>query len=231
MSAKLAIIGISGRMGVELVTLAPEAGFQVRSGVALQAARRGEIEIVTRVQDLKPADVDLVIDFSLPELTDDVITWCETNAKPLVSGVTGISESQKTAFQRAARKIPVIWSSNMSLGIAVLTRLLAGLKALEGFDFQIEETHHNRKKDAPSGTALSLQTALKTALGRDLPEPLSIRGGGVFGIHRVMALGEEETLTLEHTALNRRVFARGALRASRWLISQKPGLYRLEDTI
>ena len=112
-----------------------------------------------------------------------------------------------------------------------MARMLSQMKQLEGFEFQIEELHHNRKKDKPSGTALFLQEKLTEAVGPHVPAPLAIRGGGIFGIHRVWAMGEEEMVTIEHTAMNRRVFARGALKAARWILGRSPALYRMDDVL
>ncbi len=208
-------------MGLEIAALAPELGFDLASGID-----KGQT-----VADLKAADCNVIIDFSLPEATTDVVSWCVSQRKPLVSGVTGISETHKMALKRAGEQIPVLWAPNMSLGIAVLAMVLAGLNKLEGYEFQIEELHHSQKKDKPSGTALFLQDRLEAAVGRECPEPLAIRGGGIFGIHRIWAMGAEETLTFEHTAMNRRVFARGALKAALWLLTQSPGLYSLDDML
>ncbi len=187
--------------------------------------------MVDQVEKLDPKQVSLVIDFSLPELTAGVIAWCMKNETPLVSGVTGISNELKAKFAEAGRSIPVLWAPNMSLGVAVLSRMLSELKHLSGFEFQIEELHHSRKKDKPSGTALFLQETLEAAVGQEAPEPLAIRGGGIFGIHRIWAMGEEETLTLEHNAMNRRVFARGAMKAAQWLLQQPAGQYTLNDML
>lgn len=112
-----------------------------------------------------------------------------------------------------------------------MARMLAQFSRLEGYDFQIEELHHNRKKDKPSGTALFLQEKLQSAVGSPLEAPVAIRGGGIFGIHRVWAMGQEETITLEHTAMNRRVFARGALKAATWLLGRPPGFYSMDDVL
>jgi 4-hydroxy-tetrahydrodipicolinate reductase len=184
---------------------------------------------------LDPSKTDVVIDFSLPELTDEVIGWCEKNSKPLVCGVTGLVERAHLHFLEASKRIPILWAPNMSLGVAVVARMLSNFSQLEDFEFQIEELHHKRKKDRPSGTALflqeRLQESLKKAVERPLPDPLSIRGGGIFGIHRVWAMGEEEMITIEHTAMNRRVFARGALRAAQWIQGKAPGLYRMDDML
>jgi 4-hydroxy-tetrahydrodipicolinate reductase len=118
----------------------------------------------------------------------------------------------------------------MSLGVAVLKKAIRLFTHLDDFDFQIEEFHHNKKKDRPSGTAIALQEELqKTIPKKKLPEPLVVRAGGIFGIHKVYAVSDEEMLCFEHQALNRRVFAKGAVRAGLWLSKQRPGSYELED--
>lgn len=235
--SKVAIVGISGRMGRELQALASELGLLVTAGVVSKAGSingpsvDGSISIVSKIEDLKPQLFELVIDFSLPEATQNVVAWCLKHKKPLVSGVTGISEEARNSMQKAAQEIAILWAANMSLGVAVLARAARSLAALEGFDFQIEEVHHRHKKDKPSGTALVLQKDLEEAVGRVIPQPVAIRGGGVFGIHRIFAMGEEETLTLEHAAINRRVFARGAIKAAKWLLLRPPGLYKIDDIL
>jgi 4-hydroxy-tetrahydrodipicolinate reductase len=230
-STQIAIIGASGRMGAELLSLAAEHGFEVSGGVGRTLKTASGIALVDHVSKLDPSKTKLVIDFSLPELTPDVVAWCVTNKIPLVSGVTGISTEMKSLIQKGSSAIPVLWAPNMSLGVAVLSRMLSELKHLNGFEFQIEEFHHSRKKDKPSGTALFLQEKMEAAIGAKAPEPVAIRGGGIFGIHRIWAMGEEETITLEHNAMNRRVFARGAMKAAQWLIHQRPGLYTLNDML
>jgi 4-hydroxy-tetrahydrodipicolinate reductase len=108
--------------------------------------------------------------------------------------------------------------------------ILAAFQTVRDWDFQIEEAHHSLKKDKPSGTALLLQEQLTKILGRPLPEPNAIRGGGIPGIHQIWAMGPDEAILLQHTAFQRRVFARGALQAGRWLFDKKrPGLYDLTD--
>ena len=228
---KLAIVGISGRMGKELQALAKEFNLQVTQGVSSRAKNEDGIKIVAAVAELDAANVDVVIDFSLPELTLGVAKWCQENRKPLVSGVTGIQEQHRLALQAVGKFAPVLWAPNMSLGVAVMARMMAQLASLDGFDFQIEELHHNKKKDSPSGTAVFLQEKLKAVVGENVPDPIGIRGGGIFGIHKVWAMGEEETITLEHTAINRRVFARGALKAAHWILTQSPALYRMDDVL
>ena len=110
--------------------------------------------------------------------------------------------------------MPVLWSPNMSLGIAVVRSMMQSLKELSSqhsqqVDFQIEEWHHRHKKDSPSGTALWLQEALEKVVDKKIPAPLAVRGGGVFGVHKIITLMDEELITLEHTALNRNCFCSG----------------------
>lgn len=229
---RLAIVGISGRIGKELLMLAPELGFQVTCGVTTQLKKSGEaVALFASMRELPVEKIDAVIDFSLPAVSQQVAEWCAANRKPLVSGVTGLGENERVALATAAKKAAVLWSPNMSLGVAVLSRTLHELSKLKNFSFQVEEFHHSAKRDQPSGTALKLQAVLAEATGAKLPEPVSIRGGGIFGIHRVFAMGEDETLMFEHQALNRRVFARGALVAATWLINQPPGLYSIDDLL
>jgi 4-hydroxy-tetrahydrodipicolinate reductase len=211
--------------------LAEELGFSITSGVAAKAKVPNGIKTVDKIEKLEASGIECLIDFSLPEVTESVVAWCVKNKKPLVSGVTGVSADQKKLLEKAGEIIPVLWSPNMSLGVAVLARMLSQFSSLEEFDFQIEELHHKNKKDKPSGTALMLQERLKQAVKKPLPEPLAIRGGGIFGIHRIWAMGDEETITLEHTASSRRVFARGALVAARWLTERPAGVYTIDNVL
>ncbi len=220
--------GATGRMGGELQKqIELSEGWALIGGVAKEASGK----ILSKWPETAPAGVDVVVDFSLPEAFDEALKWCVRERRPLVSGTTGLSAQQSQKLEEASRTIPVLWASNMSLGIAVLTEMMRLLSYLPEFDFQIEEIHHNRKKDRPSGTAITLQSALRAAVQKEVPEPLSIRGGGVFGVHKVFALSDQEVITLEHTALNRQVFAQGALFAAKWLISQKPGKYQIQDAL
>jgi 4-hydroxy-tetrahydrodipicolinate reductase len=212
---KIALSGANGRMGQEVQALAKVAA---------------RIEVSADWKTVKPAAIEIVIDFSSPAGLEAALEWCVKNQKPLVSGTTGLSGSDRAALKKAAQKIPLLYSANMSLGIAALMQTLETLGNLKDWDFQIEETHHSQKKDRPSGTGLLLQEKLQSVLGRKLPAVNSIRGGGIPGIHEVLVMGPDESLVLQHTAFNRKVFAQGALRAARWLFDNKsPGLYDLSD--
>lgn len=219
---KLLIHGASGRMGQALVRLAldhPTLTVAATSGRA-DIARMGELP-----------DFDVAIDFSSPAGFDAVLALCLARGKPLLSGSTGLSTEQFKALSAAGAGIPVLWASNFSLGVAVLNRLvaLAG-KALPDWQLDIIETHHIHKKDAPSGTALSLGQTIETASGH-APTYHSLRCGDVVGEHTVQFTGPGERLELVHRASNRDIFAQGALYAAEKLASQPAGMYRLDDLL
>ena len=221
-SVRLAIHGSDGRMGKEIISiLNDDKGARFISGHDRDA----------RLGLLDSKSMDVLIDFSQPKGLIEAIKWCVRENRPLVSGTTGLVAGEKKILMAASKKIPILWSSNMSLGIAILESLLSQLPLEKNFDFQIEEFHHNKKKDRPSGTALLLQGALEGSQGRKLPSPLSIRGGGIFGVHKIHMMSEEETLTFEHTALNRKVFARGAVAAAKWIFQKPAGLYQMRDVL
>lgn len=215
---RLAVVGAEGRMGREIMAL-------IQADASLAA-----VPLTEGSWSLDPNSVDVVVDFSSPEGLRQAMQWCRKHGKALVSGTTGLTEEDRIRLAEGGREIPLLYSANMSLGIAVMSAMLEQFKALEDWDFHVDEVHHNAKKDRPSGTAILLDSKLSGVLGRKLPEPNSIRGGGVPGIHQVWAMGQEEVLVLQHTAFNRGVFARGAIRAARWLFDkQQPGLYDLSD--
>jgi 4-hydroxy-tetrahydrodipicolinate reductase len=222
------IIGSTGRMGIEILSLlTDDKNLSFVCGLSLEKSDYTK----QRLSDIKPTAIDIVIDFSTPGLSQQVAKWCAENKKPFVCGTTGLSDAQFKSIQQASKKIAVLYSANMSAGVAVLKRALRTLSAVKDFDFQIVETHHKKKKDLPSGTAKTLQIELESTIGRKPQDVISIRGGGAFGVHQVLAMGEEETLEFTHTALNRAVFARGAIQAAKFLIKQKPGFYSIENVL
>lgn len=220
---KLLIAGRNGRMGREIESVANEFGFDVIGGLGRSSTLADWLKAGERP--------DVVIDFSLPAGTIALAETCAKEKIPLVSGVTGLAEAEKRALETAGSKVAVLYSANMSVGIQMLAKALDSLKGVEGFDISIEEVHHRHKRDRPSGTAILLNEELEKRVGRKADELVSLRGGGVIGIHRVMAFSESETLTFEHSALNRAVFARGACHAARWIVGRGPGFHSLRDTL
>lgn len=218
---KIGIVGANGRMGQEIVKVIETSSHDLFYSLTRD----------TKLDEKKAAKVDVWIDFTSPQALKDVLRMAEKYKTPVVCGTTGFSAAEKKLLETYAKKIPVLWSSNMSLGVALLNEALKSFSAVSHFDFQIEEFHHNKKKDKPSGTAITLQENLEKAVGRQLPEPLAIRGGGIFGVHKIYAMSDEEVLMFEHTALNRAVFAKGSVQAAEWIVGQKPGLYQIRDVL
>jgi 4-hydroxy-tetrahydrodipicolinate reductase len=230
---RLLIHGANGRMGQALQRLCREG-----DGCAVVAAVSGKVE--SRVVDGIPQfaaselagvpEFDAAIDFSLPAAFDAVLGLCLQRGKPLASGTTGLSAGQQSALDAAAARIPLVWASNFSLGVAVLHELVErAARALPGWDCDIVEAHHARKLDAPSGTALTLGAS--AGEGGAAPRYASIRAGDIVGEHLVQFSGIGERIELVHRATNRDIFARGALHAARALVGRAPGRYRVRDLI
>lgn len=221
------LVGAFGRMGEEIQKIA-----KAKKIACLTVDRKGRGNY-KKISDVLEK-IDCVIDFSSEAGLADAARWCEKTKTPLVSGTTGLNSKSFSVLKKISNHVPVLWAANMSLGVHVLRQCIKQLSQLdEDFDFQIEDIHHKFKKDSPSGTAKVLQEDLIEALGkkksRAVAPVISIRAGGIFGIHKVLAVSQEEILLLEHTALNRAVFAKGAIVAAKWLSSKKPGYYSFED--
>ena len=232
-SIDLLVHGASGRMGQRLLALSGEfarlhlvaavargtAGLVVPEGVAIPAMRLAEA----------PA-FRLLIDFSLPEPFDVALALAVQRRAAFVSGTTGLSLAQLKALEAASRQIPVLWSANFSLGVAVLSDLVErAARALPGWDLDIVESHHVHKKDAPSGTALALGASAKA--GGAEPRYASLRAGDIVGEHWLQFAGQGERVELAHRATSRDIFARGALAVGEWLAGQPPGHYTMRDWV
>lgn len=175
-----------------------------------------------------PPEIDGVIDFSLPPLFSKTLDWCLKNKKPFVSGTTGLSQAQRRRMMAASKQIPVFYAENMSRGIFLLGGWMSSLPRGEE-RILIEDIHHSGKKDRPSGTALRLKAGFPAPLQKKI-RIKSLRRGREFGTHRIFLETPEEVLTLEHKALSRDVFAKGALLALLFLSRGKSaGFYSLND--
>lgn len=207
------------------------AGLENRNDMELAGVwRRGE--------DLAPLveSADVVIDFSLPEGTMQVLDAAEAHGKPVVCGVSGLSAAQMGRLGEVAKLVPVVYDRNMSLGVAVLEHSVReAAKSLgKDFDIEISEVHHVHKKDAPSGTALKLGEAAAAARGEQGTGSVrfkSERRGEVPGDHDVVMRSGTETLTFAHSVTTRQVFADGAIRAAGWVVGKTPGLYQMRDVL
>ena len=211
------------------------AGLWVREGRAGELPDLPDGVLVDSDIGAVTAATDVLIDFSLPGATREVLAAVVGHRKPLVCGVSGLDAGQVAGIDAAAGTIPLVYDRNMSLGIAVLDALVRDAAAAlgAGFEVEIHETHHVHKVDAPSGTALKLGETLAAARGMR-PEHIryvSERRGEVPGDHAVVFSSPAETLELAHSVTTRRVFADGALRAALWVVEQPPGRYRMRDVL
>jgi 4-hydroxy-tetrahydrodipicolinate reductase len=248
-------------MGRAVVRLAHEAGHELVCAIGTTEVGRdaGDLAgvgpigtcVVDGLAALEHARADVVVDFSTPAATLALAAVAASSGTALVSGTTGLGDDVRAALDRVSARIPLLWEPNMSVGVHVLTRLVAQAAAsLEGWDLEVVETHHRAKVDAPSGTALRLAEAMLQARlragstrlvhGREgKPGPRSaeeigihaVRGGDVIGDHVVHFLGGGERLELTHRATSRDVFAHGALRAARWIAGRPAGRYSLGDVL
>ncbi len=220
------VVAGAGRMGQAIAD-----GLAGRDDMELIGTwRRGE-DLATLV-----AAADVVIDFSLPDGTMQVLDAVTRYGKPLVCGVSGLEDAQLARLDDAAEQVPLVYDRNMSLGVAVLEHSVreAARSLGSDFDIHIAEVHHVHKKDAPSGTALKLGEAVAEARGEAGTGSVSFeseRRGEVPGDHDVRMQSATETLTFGHSVTTRQVFADGAIRAARWVIGQAPGRYQMRDVL
>jgi|SRR6266403_2000064 len=236
---RLLIIGAKGRMGMTVADLAQrEEGLEIT----------GQCDLGDSIEPAMQ-NCDVIIDFSQPGAIEEVCRGALAHARPLVIGTTGHSAEQRGMIENVAQSVPVVLASNFSVGVNALfwlTRRAAELLGRE-FDLEIVEMHHRMKKDAPSGTAKTLAEILQKArktekvrhgregnLGERDPSEIgihSIRGGDAVGDHTVVFAGPGERLELTHRASSRETFAKGALRAARWIIGKPAGLYNMQDVL
>lgn len=234
-TVKLIIFGASGRMGRALLRIASaDHRFELVAGVVGRNVSPIE-DVACRLFTINQLDelpeFDIAIDFSQPEALEAILQFCNSRNAALVSGTTGLTASQKQLITDFANTIPVLWASNFSLGVAVLNDLVKrAAKTLEAWGVEITETHHIHKKDAPSGTALTLGQSAEQG-GSLIPSYVSHREGEVIGDHTVKFSGPGEFIELRHNALDRDIFVRGALEAAYRLREKPPGLYQFSELV
>lgn len=239
--ARIGIVGSQGRMGQTIATLLVEGEHQLAGGID----QGGDAAMLADRSDV-------LIDFSSPQALEANLHAAVGAGVPIVVGTTGLCERHHTAIDHAAHAVPVLQTGNTSLGVTLLAHLVREAAGKLGTDWDIEivEMHHRMKVDAPSGTALLLGEAAAAGRGVDLAANsergregrteargagaigfASLRGGTVAGDHSVIFAGPEERLTLAHSAENRAIFARGAIRAAEWLIGRERGRYTMAQVL
>jgi len=261
---KIAITGAAGRMGKTLLEAVQQTqGATVtvaieRAGSSLVGSDAGELAGIGRlgvtvVDDLQSAgDFDVLIDFTLPEVTMTNLAVCRARGAAMVIGTTGLTGAQKAGLADAAQDISIVFAPNMSVGVNLCLKLLEMAAKVLGdeVDIEIIEAHHRHKIDAPSGTALRMGEVVANTLGRDLKACAvygregrtgerdrktigfeTIRAGDIVGEHTVMFAGLGERVEITHKASSRMTFASGAVRAAQWLAGRDAGLYDMQDVL
>ncbi len=244
--ARIGVIGCAGRVG-RLVTDEVLSGtwgekVSLAGGTVRTMAEAPQGFFTTDDPETLFARADVLVDFTLPDTTARMVWLAAKHHIPYVIGTTGLSDAQEQEIHDAAKETSIVYAANMSVGVTLLAALVEQAASRLGVDWDAEilETHHRHKTDAPSGTALMLGRAT----GR---EPFVTerggkrekggvgfavrRGGDVVGEHTVGFYGAGERVELSHTATDRRLFARGAVRAALWAVKQKPGLYSMRDVL
>ena len=245
------IHGCNGKMGQVITRLAKEdGGIQIVAGVDRYQGIANDYPVFS---DMASCDVeaDVVIDFSSAEAVDALLDACMEKKLPLVLCTTGLSGEQLEKVEKAKKNIAILRSANMSVGVNLLLKLLKEAAAVlgpAGYDIEIVEKHHNKKVDAPSGTALALADSISDALDgaysyvydrSQVRKPRekteigisAVRGGTITGQHDVIFAGEDEVIEFQHSAYSKNVFAKGALEAAKFLAGKPAGGYGMEDVI
>ena len=264
-SIKVGVIGAGGRMGrmlIEAVQENPQTTLNAaieRQGSSLVGADAGEVAAIGRldvqiVDDLKAVinDIDVLIDFSLPDATEQNMQICAANKVAMVIGTTGFNEQQEQVLTEASKQIAIVYAGNYSTGVNLSLKLLGMAAKAFGSDADVEviEAHHKHKIDAPSGTAYMMAEAVAEARGQNLKDVAvygregqtgerkagsigihAIRGGEIIGDHTVMFIADGEVVEITHRARARMTFAAGAVRAATWVIKQQVGQYNMQDVL
>ncbi len=245
----LIISGCNGRMGhviQDICSVDPD--INIVAGFDVMGSSDHDFPVFTSPDQFE-GSADVVIDFSHPSALTPLLSFCKQQGVAAVLATTGYTPEQLTEIEACAKFIPVFRSANMSLGINVVIELIRkAASVLDGYDIEIVERHHNRKVDAPSGTALMLADAAASAVSYDaeyvynrhsVRQPRekreigisAVRGGTIVGDHEVIFAGRDEVIELHHHATSREIFASGAVKAARFLIGKAPGLYSMADLV
>ncbi len=244
---RIILCGCLGRMGKAITDIVAETeGAEIVCGIDITSGDCGYP--VYNDYALVTEEADAIIDFSHPSNFEKLLAFAKAKKLPVVFATTGLSEEQRAEMKAAAKEIPVFFSANMSLGINLLIRLAKQAATIleDKYDIEIIEKHHNRKLDAPSGTALAIADAISESLKQE-PEYVydrhsvrkqrtkneiglhAIRGGTIVGEHDVLFAGPDEVLTISHSAASRSVFAEGAVRAAQFMNGKPAGFYSMDD--
>jgi 4-hydroxy-tetrahydrodipicolinate reductase len=248
---KVIMHGCNGKMGQTIAGLiAADDEVELAAGVDAYDEGKNSFPVFKNLAECT-VDADVVIDFSAAAAVDGLLEQCVAKQLPCVLCTTGLSEEQLAKVQEASKKVAILKSANMSLGINMLLKLLkeaAGILAPAGFDIEIVEKHHNQKVDAPSGTALALADSINEELDNTYRYVYdrsqvrekrtskeigisAVRGGTIVGDHDVIFAGADEVVTFSHRAYSKAVFGKGAIQAAKFLAGKPAGMYDMSDVI
>lgn len=243
--------GCNGAMGhVISEMIGQDDTIRIVAGVDKNTDRKYDYPVYESLEACEE-EADVIIDFSVSKATDSLLDYCEKTKLPVVLCTTGLSEEQLKRVEALSGHSAVLRSANMSLGINLLQKLVkeaAQVLAAADFDIEILEKHHNRKLDAPSGTALALADSINEAMDHDYHYKYdrsservkrdkkeigiqAVRGGNIVGEHDIIFAGQDEVITFRHTAYSRAIFAKGAVQAAKFLAGKGPGMYDMSDVI
>ncbi len=220
---KICVSGSEGKMGSRIVDLAKEdpelevvAGFDVNGNAELGITA-----------------CECLIDFTTPAATMEHLALCEKLKKPIVIGTTGLSEEEKAKIKEASNRVPVVISANMSVGVNLLFKLIEEASKVLGEDYEVNivEAHHAEKKDAPSGTAKEIANIVKSVKGSAEIPIDSVREGEIVGEHTITFESDADLLEITHSAKTRDIFAKGALKAAKFVVGKKSGLFTMKDVL
>ena len=248
---KIIMHGCNGAMGQVITKLAAEdKDAEITAGIDRVDNRENPYPVFTPC-DACDVEADVIVDFSVAQAVDGVLAYALKRKMPLVLCTTGLSEKQLEDVKTASAQIPILRSANMSLGVNTVFKLAAAAAKIlgeVGYDIEIVEKHHNKKMDAPSGTALAIADAINEAMDDRYTYKLdrsaerarreaneigiqAVRGGTIVGEHEVLFCGPDEVIEIKHTAYSKAIFGKGAIQAAQFLKGKKPGMYQMSDVI
>lgn len=248
---KIIMRGCNGKMGRVITEIVRnDADAQIVAGIDIFDDGHNDYPVFENF-DKCNVDADVIIDFASTNNFDEFLDYCEKKGVPAVICTTGLSKEQTDRISDASRKTAFLRSANMSLGINTLFKVLKNISPLlagAGYDIEIVEKHHNQKLDAPSGTALALADAINESLEEDYGYKFdrskdrakrpkdeigisAVRGGTIVGEHEIIFAGEDEVIEIKHTAYSKRIFAKGAVEAAKFLAGKPAGLYTMKDVL
>jgi len=241
--------GANGRMGKEIIeAVKKQKDIEIVCGFDREENQENGFPVYNQLENIQEK-IDVIIDFSVPVATFKILNYAKENKIPTVIATTGFQQQELKQIEELAKEIPIFKSSNMSLDINLMANLVQKVaEVLSDTDIEIVETHHNRKIDSPSGTAILLADAINEVLEKKKTYNFermqkrearkkeeigfsSIRGGNIVGEHTVKFFGENEMLEITHKAYSRQLFAEGAIKAAKFLVEQSPKLYTMKDLV